>query len=105
MLGPRQGLAGDAGLQKGVFQDALEPPERSRSRQPQAQGRGQPRPPARTNNLEKFGRDLTDLARMGRGSSTRMLWNRRSRAPSFSMVRRNSPMVVAPMSWRSPLAS
>ncbi len=25
MLGPRQGLAGDAGLQKGVFQDALAP--------------------------------------------------------------------------------
>ena len=44
-------------------------------------------------------------ASSGEGSSTRMLWNRRSRAPSFSMVRRNSPMVVAPISWSSPRAS
>ena len=53
-------------LREMISADLREPPERSRSRQPQAQGRGQPRPPARTNNLEKFGRDLTDLARMGR---------------------------------------
>jgi ATP-dependent Clp protease ATP-binding subunit ClpC len=38
------------------------PTERSRNRAP----KNPPRPVPRTNNLDKYGRDLTDLARMGR---------------------------------------
>ena len=36
------------------------------------------------------------------GGSTRMVWNLRSRAPSFSMYLRYSSRVVAPMHWNSP---
>ena len=39
------------------------------------------------------------------GSSTRTVWNLRSRAASFSTVFRYSSMVVAPIIWSSPLAS
>ncbi len=39
------------------------------------------------------------------GSGTRMGWNRRSRAGSFSMLVRYSSTVVAPITWSSPLAS
>ena len=39
------------------------------------------------------------------GSSTRTVWNRRSSAASFSMWRRYSSRVVAPMQWSSPRAS
>ena len=39
------------------------------------------------------------------GSSTRIDWNRRSRALSFSMNLRYSSIVVAPTSWNSPRAS
>ena len=46
-----------------VTNDVCEPPaERGRGRAPKTP----PRPAPRTNNLDKFGRDLTDLARMGR---------------------------------------
>ena len=53
-------------LREMITTELREPPERGRGRQPQSQGRGQPRPPARAGNLDKFGRDLTELARMGR---------------------------------------
>ena len=39
------------------------------------------------------------------GGSTMMVWNRRSRAPSFSMYLRYSSSVVAPMHWISPRES
>ena len=45
------------------------------------------------------------MASSWEGSSTMTVWNRRSRAASFSIYLRYSSSVVAPMQWSSPLAS